>query len=101
MEPTTIFDVYYAYSAISKHKNHVPVLISTIGRYLMESWGGQAPKGSRATPKERIATEEFLKTLPISLLANSLQTLEESFKMKEINKANSKTYKSAYKSFLN
>jgi len=100
MATKTIFDAYSAYSAIPEYKNQSSVLISTIGRYLIEAWGGQSPSGDRTTPRERIAIEDFLKTLPTTLLVDSVKVLEEAFEVKKISKANSKSYKSAYKSFV-
>ncbi|MGI2907945.1 hypothetical protein [Tolypothrix sp. VBCCA 56010] len=100
MATKTIFDAYSAYSAIPEYKNQSSVLISTIGRYLISVWGGQAPLGDRTTPRERIAIEDFLKTLPITLLIDSVKVLSQAFEAKKISKANSKSYKSAYKSFV-
>jgi hypothetical protein len=100
MATKTIFDAYSTYSAIPEYKNQSSVLISTLGRYLIEAWGGQAPLGDRTTPRERIAIEDFLKTLPTTLLVDSVKVLEEAFEVKKISKANSKSYKSAYKSFV-
>lgn len=100
MATKTIFDAYSTYSAIPEYKNQSSVLISTIGRYLISVWGGQAPLGDRTTPRERIVIEDFLKTLPTTLLVDSVKVLSEAFEAKKITKANSKSYKSAYKSFV-
>jgi hypothetical protein len=100
MDTTTVFDAFSAYSAIPEHKNRASVLMSTMGRYLVEAWGGQSPKGSRATPREQIIIEEFLKTLPIAVLSDSIKVLESAFEAKKVSKDNSKSYKSAYKSFI-
>jgi hypothetical protein len=100
MDTTTVFDACSAYSAIPENKTRVPVLMSTIGRYLVECWGGQAPKGSRTTPREQIIIEEFLKTLPVAVLFKSVEVLEKAFEEKKISKDNIKSYRYAYKSFI-
>jgi hypothetical protein len=101
MTTKTIFDAYSAYSAVPEHENRSSMLISTIVRFLIEPWGGQPPKSSRATSYELIAANEFMKTLPVTLLVDSIRILEEAFKAKGIEKAKSKTYKSTCNSFVN
>ena len=100
MDTTTVFDAFSAYSAIPEHKTRVTALRSVIGRYLVETWGGQAPKGSRTTPREQIIIEEFLKTLPVVVLFDSVEVLEKAFEEKKIIKENIKSYRYAYKSFI-
>jgi hypothetical protein len=68
--------------------------------FALKGLGGQAPKGDRVTPRERIITEELLKTLPVSVLSDSIKVLESAFEAKKVSKDNSKSYKSAYKSFI-
>jgi hypothetical protein len=100
MGTTTVFDAHLAYSADSKNKNYAAPVLSIIGRYLIESWGGQAHKTSRASRHEQSAIEDLLKKLPISLLINSQNVLEEAFVAKNVNAERRKAYKSTYKSFL-
>lgn len=95
----TIFDAYSDFQAANTKVNKY-TLRSVIHRFLAECWGGEAPKGAKATNDEVFKLIELLKKLPATLLIGSMEILEKEFKNKGIAKENSKSYKSAYKAFL-
>ena len=99
MIPKTIFDAYSDFQA-SNTKVNKSTLRSVIHRFLTEHWGGEAPKGAKATNEEVFKLIELLKRLPVTLLVGSMDILEKEFVSKGIAKENSKSYKSAYKAFF-
>lgn len=99
MKTQTIFDAYSDFQA-STTKVNKSTLRSVIHRFLAEHWGGEAPKGTKATNEEVFKLIELLKKLPAILLIDSMDILEKEFISKGIAKENSKSYKSAYKAFL-
>lgn len=100
MQTKTVFDVYSEFLAASAQVNK-STLRSVIHRFLAEPWGGEAPKGVKATNEEVFALIELLKSKPASFLLSSMEVLEQEFEKKNIARENSKSYKSAYKAFLN
>ena len=99
MKTGTIFDAYSDFQA-SNTKVNKSTLRSVIHRFLAEHWGGEAPKGAKATNEEVFELIDSLKKLPATLLIDSMDILEKEFATKSIAKENSKSYKSAYKVFL-
>ena len=95
-----ILDVYSDFQA-SNAKVNKSTLRSIIHRFLVQHWGGEAPIGGKATNEEVFKLVELLKKLPATLLVGSMDILEKEFVNQSIAKENSKSYKSAYKAFLN
>lgn len=99
MNSKTIFDAYSDYQTNNTNVNK-STLRSTIHRFLAKHWGGEAPKGSKAINEEVHELIELLKKLPVGLIAGSMELLEQEFSKNNIPKENRKSYKWAYKSFL-
>lgn len=99
MSHNTIYNAYSNFEASNVQSKALTVR-SIIHRFLVESWGGQAPKGSKATSGEVFSFRELLKTLPSTNLIGSMELLEQKFIEKGTNKDNSKSYRSAYKQFI-
>ena len=100
MKSKTVFDALSDFQVANPKANKL-VVRSVIHRFLAECWGGQAPQGGKATFEEVAAFTEFIKTLPASKLIGTIEVLEQQFIKRNINKENSKSYRSAYKAFLN
>ncbi|MDZ7955888.1 hypothetical protein [Nostoc sp. DedQUE09] len=99
MNSKTIFDAYSDFQAANTKVNK-STLRSVIHRFLVKHWGGEAPKGGKATNEEVFKLVELLKKSSASLLVGSMDILEKEFVSQGIAKENSKSYKSAYKAFL-
>lgn len=99
MTTKTIFDVYSDFQAFNTKANKLAVR-SVMHRFLAESWGGQAPLGTKATNEEVFSFIELIKTLPATKLAGSMEIIEQEFVKRGVDKGNSKSYRSAYKAFL-
>ena len=100
MSTKTIFDAYSDFEAANTKGNKL-IVRSVIHRFLAESWGGQAPQGSKATNEEVFKFLELIKSLPSTSLVGSMETLEYKFIEKKVTKDKTKSYKSAYKAFIN
>ncbi|MBR8840284.1 MAG: hypothetical protein DSM106950_41415 [Stigonema ocellatum SAG 48.90 = DSM 106950] len=99
MRTQTVFNAYSSYLEIA-NTSAKSMLKSILIRFLVPQWGGQEPKGERATPYEVIAAEEVLKRTPIKSLVSSADVLEQVFDLRNIDKPNRKSYRSVYKAFL-
>lgn len=99
MTTKTIFDIYSDFQASNTKVNKLAVR-SVMHRFLAESWGGQAPLGTKATNEEVFSFIELIKTLPATKLIGSMEVLEQEFIKRGVDKGNSKSYRSAYKAFL-
>ena len=98
MSSKTVFDAYSSYLEVA-NDSAKSMLKSILVRFLVPQWGGQVPKGSRATPYEVMAAEEVLRKTPIKFLIGSNLVLEEVFELKNVDE-NRKSFRSFYKKFL-
>ena len=95
----TVFEALSSFEQVNSLANKKAVR-SVIHRFLAKHWGGEAPKSSKATFDETNALTDLLKTLPATILIDTMFLLEQEFVKKEVPKENSKSYRYAYKGFL-
>ncbi|MBD2359460.1 hypothetical protein H6G41_33650 [Tolypothrix sp. FACHB-123] len=100
MNSKTIFDIYSEFQAHNTKSNKL-ILRSVMHRFIAEHWGGKFPSGSKATNDEVFSFLEIIKKIPAAKLEGTMEVLEQEFAKQGIDKGNSKSYKSAYKAFLN
>lgn len=100
MKAHSTFEVYSAYLEASQSKAIEAQLTSVLVRFLIPQWGGTPPKGNRATSEEKMAGIDFLKKLPISIIIDSIDTLEKAFEANSIDEKNRRSYRCIYKAFV-
>ena len=100
MHSTNLFDVYSAYLETPEGFANANKINSLFVRFLVPAWGGQSPKGSRATPKELKMALDFLKICSLDKMDNALEILEQFFILQDVSLENRRVYRYNFKKFF-